>query len=163
MSPKIFTPAPPKFADDEATMRNEGAANVKKAANTHACAHRKRPRRNHTTTGTTNASEIETVLANIARPKLSNEPASQGHNGPERLAAGSSNRSSNRKKACKLTRHSRQLNMFFRSVIHATDSTCTGWTANTAAISGAPGTARRASKRHSSTALIPCNKTLCRW
>ena len=50
-----------------------------------------------------------------------------------------------------------------RSMIHATDSTCTGWTANTAAAIHAPGTARRRSRCHSSSVLAKCNSTLTVW
>ena len=40
-----------------------------------------------------------------------------------------------------------------RSMIHATDSTCTGWTANTAAATQAPGTVNRRNRCHSNTVL----------
>ena len=48
-------------------------------------------------------------------------------------------------------------------MIHATDSTCTGWTANTAATSHAPGTWRWRSRRHTSTEFSACSAMLTAW
>ena len=53
--------------------------------------------------------------------------------------------------------------VFLRSVIQATDSTFTGWSANTSAASQAAGTASRRSTRHSITALAACSRTLVTW
>ena len=50
-----------------------------------------------------------------------------------------------------------QRQTFFRSVTHATDSTCTGCTAKIAAQSHAPGTFSSRSNRHSRIALIACS------
>ena len=46
-----------------------------------------------------------------------------------------------------------------RSMIQATDSTCRGWTANTAATAQVPATSRRRRRRHTSSALVACSKT----
>ena len=45
----------------------------------------------------------------------------------------------------------------------ATDSTCMGWTAKTAATAHAPGTAKYRSRRHSSRTLAMYNTKLTRW
>src|SRR5208282_5956176 len=47
--------------------------------------------------------------------------------------------------------------MFFNSVAHATDSTHTGCTAHSAAANHAPGTRKRRSSVHNSTALAACS------
>ena len=53
--------------------------------------------------------------------------------------------------------------MFLRWAIHATDSTFTGCTVNSAAASQAPGIFIRSSTRHSTTALDACKSTLTTW
>jgi len=50
-----------------------------------------------------------------------------------------------------------------RSVIQATDSTWTGCTAKIAAMSAAPGTARRTSTRQSRNVAAACSATLVTW
>jgi len=52
--------------------------------------------------------------------------------------------------------------VFLRSAIQATEATHTGWMAQTEAATQAPGTARRASTRQSSTAPRACNRTFVR-
>ena len=46
---------------------------------------------------------------------------------------------------------------------HATDSTCMGWTANTAATAQAPGTANRRNKTQSNRTLTMYRRRLTRW
>src|SRR5215831_9841639 len=53
--------------------------------------------------------------------------------------------------------------VFFISVIHATDSTATGWSAQSAAPSHAPCMRKLRNTRHSNTALRPCIKTFTMW
>jgi hypothetical protein len=53
--------------------------------------------------------------------------------------------------------------VFFISVIHATDSTITGWSAQSTAPSHAPCTRRLRKRRQSNIAQAPCNKTFTKW
>ena len=53
--------------------------------------------------------------------------------------------------------------VFFRSEIHATDATATGWTAKINPASSAPGTRSRLSTRHTSTADSACRSTFVTW
>src|SRR6516164_7688815 len=53
--------------------------------------------------------------------------------------------------------------VFFISVIHATDPTATGWSAQIAAPSHAPCTRKLRNTRQSNTALRPCIKIFTRW
>ena len=52
--------------------------------------------------------------------------------------------------------------VFFISLTHATDSTSTGWRAQSAAPSHAPCTRKLRKTRHSNIAQAPCNKTVTR-
>ena len=52
---------------------------------------------------------------------------------------------------------------FFRSQTHATDSTCIGCSAKSAAATQAPGTRRRTRTSHRSSALSVWRRTFVRW
>ena len=53
--------------------------------------------------------------------------------------------------------------VFFNSEIHATDSTCTGCSANIAATNQAPGIARRRRMQTNNSAEKKCNRILTKW
>jgi len=54
---------------------------------------------------------------------------------------------------CNVNKQKKAIKTFFRSVIHATDSTWTGCNAKIAAANHAPGTFKRSNKRQMSSAL----------
>ena len=91
-----------------------------------------RPRRHHSTTSSSAGSVAVTDLLSRAHAK---SPNASSHGDVRRCA-------SNRRYESAAARKNTPDWVFFSSLIHATDSTCTGWSANTNAASQGHGTAR---------------------